>query len=188
MEMTNQAQKPDIANIIEAILFVAGEPVTIGDLAAALELSEMETMHAIEEMQKRYDTDRRGVILRRYGDHVRMETRPEYAPYVERLLQPVQRQSLSQTVMETLAVIAYRQPATKGEVEQVRGVKCDYSVQTLLAKGLIQEAGRKEALGRPILYVTTDKFLEHFGLSDIRELPPLPEPVPVEKIDEPLTP
>lgn len=179
-------EKPDICNIIEAILFVAGEPVSIGDLAGALELSEMETMHAVEEMQRQYDLDRRGVTLKRYGDHVRMETRPEYAAYVERLLQPVQRQSLSQTVMETLAVIAYRQPATKGEVEQVRGVKCDYSIQALLAKGLIQEAGRKEALGRPILYVTTDKFLEHFGLSDIRELPPLPDPV--EKIEEPLTP
>ena len=178
----------NIAHIIEAILFVAGEPVAIGDLAAALELSEMETMHVIENMQKQYDDDRRGVILKRYGDHVRMETRPEYAPYVERLLQPVQRQSLSQTVLETLAVIAYRQPATKGEVEQVRGVKCDYSVQALLAKGLIQEAGRKEALGRPILYVTTDKFLEHFGLSDIRELPPLPDPETVEKVEEPLTP
>ena len=179
-------EKPDICNIIEAILFVAGEPVSIGDLAGALELSEMETMHAVEEMQRQYDLDRRGVTLKRYGDHVRMETRPEYAAYVERLLQPVQRQSLSQTVMETLAVIAYRQPATKGEVEQVRGVKCDYSIQALLAKGLIQEAGRKEALGRPSLYVTTDKFLEHFGLSDIRELPPLPDPV--EKIEEPLTP
>jgi segregation and condensation protein B len=179
-------EKPDICNIIEAILFVAGEPVSIGDLADALELSEMETMHAVEEMQRLYDLNRRGVTLKRYGDHVRMETRPEYAAYVERLLQPVQRQSLSQTVMETLAVIAYRQPATKGEVEQVRGVKCDYSIQALLAKGLIQEAGRKEALGRPILYVTTDKFLEHFGLSDIRELPPLPDPV--EKVEEPLTP
>jgi segregation and condensation protein B len=179
-------ETPDISNIIEAILFVAGEPVSIGDLSAALEMSELETMHAVEEMQKQYDLCRRGVTLKRYGDHVRMETRPEYAPYVERLLQPVQRQSLSQTVMETLAVIAYRQPATKGEVEQVRGVKCDYSIQALLAKGLIQEAGRKEALGRPILYVTTDKFLEHFGLSDIRELPPLPDPV--EKIEEPLTP
>ncbi|MBR4067113.1 MAG: SMC-Scp complex subunit ScpB [Clostridia bacterium] len=179
-------EKPDICNIIEAILFVAGEPVSIGDLAGALELSEMETMHAVEEMQRQYDLNRRGVTLKRYGDHVRMETRPEYAAYVERLLQPVQRQSLSQTVMETLAVIAYRQPATKGEVEQVRGVKCDYSIQALLAKGLIQEAGRKEALGRPILYVTTDKFLEHFGLSDIRELPPLPDPV--EKVEEPLTP
>jgi segregation and condensation protein B len=101
-------EKPDICNIIEAILFVAGEPVSIGDLAGALELSEMETMHAVEEMQRLYDLNRRGVTLKRYGDHVRLETRPEYAAYVERLLQPVQRQSLSQTVMETLAVIAYR--------------------------------------------------------------------------------
>ena len=104
---------------------------------------------------------------------------------MERLLQPVQRQTLSQTAMETLAVIAYRQPVTKGEVEQVRGVKCDYSVQSLLHKGLIREAGRKEALGRPILYATTDRFLEHFGISDIRELPPLPDAR--EKVDEPLT-
>ena len=148
----------------------------------------METIRAVEELERAMDEEKRGITVKRYGDHLRLETRAEYAPYVERMLQPVQRQSLSQTAMETLAVIAYRQPTTKGEVEQVRGVKCDYSVQTLLAKGLIQEAGRKEALGRPILYVTTDKFLEHFGLSDIRELPPLPEPVPVEKIDEPLTP
>ncbi len=90
--------------------------------------------------------------------------------------------------METLAVIAYRQPATKGEVELVRGVKCDYSIQSLLQKGLIKEVGRKEALGRPILYATTDRFLEHFGISDIRELPPLPDPQPVEKAEEPLTP
>ncbi|HPS81399.1 MAG TPA: SMC-Scp complex subunit ScpB, partial [Candidatus Limiplasma sp.] len=96
------------------------------------------------------------------------------APYVERLLQPVQRQTLSQAAMETLAVIAYRQPTTKGAIEQVRGVKCDYSVQSLLNKGLIKEVGRKEALGRPILYATTDKFLEHFGITDVRELPPLP--------------
>ena len=162
----------EIPQILEAILFVAGEPVAVADLAQALEVSEMEIMHAVEELQR--ECERRGVTIHRYGDHLRMETRPEYAPYVERLLQPVQRQTLSQTAMETLAVIAYRQPVTKGEVEQVRGVKCDYSVQSLLHKGLIREAGRKEALGRPILYATTDRFLEHFGISDIRELPPLP--------------
>ena len=144
----------------------------------------MEIMHAVEALER--ECERRGVTVRRYGDHLRMETRAEYAPYVERLLQPVQRQTLSQTAMETLAVIAYRQPVTKGEVEQVRGVKCDYSVQSLLHKGLIREAGRKEALGRPILYATTDRFLEHFGISDIRELPPLPDAQ--EKVDEPLTP
>lgn len=171
---------------IEAILFVAGEPVAVKDIAAALELTEVETMQAVESLQRDYDMNRRGITLRRYGDHLRLETRPEYAPYVERMLQPVQRQSLSQSAMETLAVIAYRQPATRGEVEQVRGVKCDYSVQSLLSKGLIREVGRKEALGRPILYATTDKFLEHFGLSDIRELPPLPDPEPVDKDPEPL--
>ena len=182
MELTQAPQ------IIEAILFVAGEPVKISDLAAALGLSEMETVHAVETLERDLESGGRGIALKRYGDHLRLETRPEYAPYVERLLQPVQRQSLSQTAMETLAVIAYRQPTTKGEVEQVRGVKCDYSVQSLLQKGLIQEVGRKEALGRPILYATTDRFLEHFGISDLRELPPLPEAQPVEKVEEPLVP
>lgn len=174
-------------HIIEAILFVAGEPVAVRDIAAALGLSELETMAAVEEMQRDYDLNRRGITLRRYGSHLRLETRPEYAPYVERMLQPVQRQSLSQSAMETLAVIAYRQPATRGEVELVRGVKCDYSVQSLLNKGLIREVGRKEALGRPILYATTDRFLEHFGLTDIRELPPLPAPEQPDKDEEPLT-
>lgn len=182
MEMNEAPQ------IIEAILFVAGEPLSIGDIAAALEITEIETMQAVEALQRDYDTNRRGITLRRYGDHLRLETRTEYAEYVERLLQPVQKQSLTQTALETLAVIAYRQPATKGEVEQVRGVKCDYSIQTLLSKELIREAGRKEALGRPILYVTTDKFLEHFGFSDIRELPPLPDPEPISHDDLPLTP
>lgn len=176
----------EIPQILEAILFVAGEPVSIRDLTAALELGEMELINAVEALEQACES--RGVTIKRYGDHLRMETRAEYAPYVERLLQPVQRQTLSQSAMETLAVIAYRQPATKGEVELVRGVKCDYSIQSLLQKGLIKEVGRKEALGRPILYATTDRFLEHFGISDIRELPPLPDPKPVEKMEEPLTP
>ena len=178
----------DAPQIIEAILFVAGEPVKISDLATALDMGEMEIMRAVDELERGLEDGKRGITVKRYGDHLRLETRAEYAPFVERLLQPVQKQSLSQTAMETLAVIAYRQPTTKGEVEQVRGVKCDYSVQSLLQKGLIKEVGRKEALGRPILYATTDKFLEHFGISDLRELPPLPDPQPVEKVEEPLTP
>jgi len=173
-------------HIIEAILFISGEAVAVPELAQALELNELETMHAIELLQKEYESQTRGITLRRYGDHLKLETRVEYAPYVERLLQPVQRQTLSQAAMETLAVIAYRQPTTKGVVEQVRGVKCDYSVQSLLNKGLIKEVGRKEALGRPILYATTDKFLEHFGITDVRELPPLPSVLTAEpKAEEP---
>ncbi|MBP3648113.1 MAG: SMC-Scp complex subunit ScpB [Clostridia bacterium] len=185
---TRTTETTQLPQIIEAILFVAGEPVAINDLSIALGVSDMETIRAVEELERAMDEEKRGITVKRYGDHLRLETRAEYAPYVERMLQPVQRQSLSQTAMETLAVIAYRQPTTKGEVEQVRGVKCDYSVQSLLQKGLIKEVGRKEALGRPILYATTDKFLEHFGISDIRELPPLPDPQPVEKVEEPLTP
>lgn len=177
-------EREKAAAIVEAILFVAGEPVALGDLARALELGELETMAAVEALER--DLEGRGIALKRYGDHVRLETRAVYAPYVERLLQPVQRQSLSQAALETLAVIAYRQPATRGEVEQVRGVKCDYSIQSLLSKGLIREVGRKEALGRPILYGTTDRFLEHFGLSDLRDLPPLPEAAP--RVEPPLTP
>ncbi|MEF9879142.1 MAG: SMC-Scp complex subunit ScpB [Clostridia bacterium] len=176
----------EVPHIIEAILFVAGEPVAVKDIATALELSEMEIESAVEEMRRGFDLAGRGITLRRYGNHLRLETRAEYAPYVERMLQPVQKQSLSQTAMETLAVIAYRQPTTKGEVEHVRGVKCDYSIQSLLNKELIKEVGRKEALGRPILYATTDRFLEHFGIGDLRELPPLPPAEPMEKSDGPL--
>ena len=177
-------------HVIEAILFVSGESVGVPELSEALGLSEIETMHAVELLQKEYESQTRGITLKRYGDHLKLETRAEYAPYVERLLQPVQRQTLSQAAMETLAVIAYHQPTTKGVVEQVRGVKCDYSVQSLINKGLIMEVGRKEALGRPILYATTDKFLEHFGITDVRELPPLPTVIApqTETEEPPLTP
>jgi len=163
---------------IEAILFVSGDAVEIRDIAQALEVTEIEALSAAEALQKEYDSMPRGIRVARYGDHLKLETRAEYAPYVERLLQPVQRQSLSQAAMETLAVIAYRQPVTRLDIEEIRGVKCDYSVQSLLHKGLIHNVGRKEALGRPYLYATTDFFLEHFGITDIRELPPLPEADP----------
>ena len=172
---------------IEAILFVSGDAVEIRDIAQALEITEMEALSAAETLQKEYDAAPRGIGLARYGDHLKLETRAEYAPYVERLLQPVQRQSLSQAAMETLAVIAYRQRVTRLDIEEVRGVKCDYSVQSLLNKGLVKNVGRKESLGRPYLYATTDFFLEHFGITDIRELPPLPEANP-PKEDEPLIP
>ena len=104
---------------------------------------------------------------------MQLTTRPDYAPYIERLLQPIQKQSLSQAAMETLSIIAYRQPVTKAEIEAVRGVKCDYSVASLVNKELICEVGRRESLGRPILYGTTPKFLQHFGIESLEELPPM---------------
>ena len=178
---------PELAHVIEAILFVAGEPVDVNELKKALEVSEDEVYRAINELDSDYSYHRRGICLKRFGSHIQLSTRAEFAPYVERLLQPIQKQSLSQSAMETLAVVAYRQPVTKLEIEAVRGVKCDYSVQSLVNKGLIIEVGRKEALGRPILYGTTDKFLSHFGLSSLEELPQPPEEKEAEESD-PLVP
>ena len=129
----------------------------------------------LRELKDEYDFQQRGFSLQMYGKHVQLTTRAMYAEDIVHLLQPVQRQTLSQAVMETLAVVAYRQPVTKAEVEAIRGVKCDYSIQSLVNKELICEVGRKEALGRPILYGTTDKFLQHFGLQSLSDLPPMSE-------------
>ena len=168
----------ELTHVIEAILFVAGEPVEIHELQRALDVPENELYQAIDALDSDYSFHRRGICLKRFGSHIQLSTRADYAPYVERLLQPIQKQSLSQSAMETLAVVAYRQPVTKLEIEAVRGVKCDYSVQSLVNKGLIEPVGRKEALGRPILYATTDAFLAHFGLSALSDLPQPPQTVP----------
>ncbi len=160
---------------IEAILFVAGDAVPVRDLARALRISEKELDAVLIELKDDYDYEQRGFLIKRFGNNVQLATRPLYSEDVVRLLQPVQQQSLSQAAMETLAVVAYRQPVTRAEVEQIRGVKCDYSLQSLMLKGMIEEAGRKDTIGRPILYRTTDKFLSHFGIRNLEELPPMPE-------------
>ena len=160
---------------IEAILFVAGEAVSIKELARALQTEEKTVRSELNAIRDEYDYNQRGFLLKRFGDNVQLATRPLYSQDVLRLLQPVQQQSLSQAAMETLAVVAYKQPVTRAEVEQVRGVKCDYSLQSLMNKGLIREMGRKDTIGRPILFGTTDEFLSHFGLEGLEFLPPLPE-------------
>lgn len=160
---------------IEAILFVAGEPVRVEELAKALSIGLAELNAALDALKDEYDFGQRGFCLKRFGHQVQLATRALYSTDVVRLLQPVQKQSLTQAAMETLAVVAYRQPVTRAEVEQIRGVKCDYSLQSLTNKSLIQEVGRKDTLGRPILYGTTETFLDHFGLSSLEELPPMPE-------------
>ena len=165
----------ELAKIIEGILFVSGEPVQLGAVARALEVTELEVSAAADELASDYDYNRRGICLKRFGTHIQLSTRPDYAPQIEKLLQPIQKQSLSQAALETLAVVAYKQPVTRLDIEAVRGVKCDYSVQSLMNKGLIEEVGRKETLGRPILYGTTDAFLSHFGLTSLQDLPQPPE-------------
>ncbi len=151
-----------------------GEPVLVTELSKALSVDVKKLNKALKELKDEYDFQQRGFSLRFFGSHVQLTTRELYSEDVVHLLQPVQRQTLSQAMMETLAVVAYKQPVTKADIEQIRGVKCDYSVATLVNKGLICEVGRKETLGRPILYGTTDIFLQHFGIASLEELPPMP--------------
>lgn len=172
----------NLAGRIEAILFVAGEAVRVDDLAKALDVPLWDVEAELISLRDEYDFHQRGFTLKRFGHQVQLATRALYSTDVVRLLQPVQKQSLSQAAMETLAVVAYKQPVTRAEVEQIRGVKCDYSLQSLMNKELIMEVGRKEALGRPILYGTTENFLAHFGLTKLDDLPPMPE-VPSDKTD-----
>ena len=161
----------ELHNIIEAILYVSGEPVSLPELVRALDADELQVKLAIDALERQYDEQQRGLRLKRFGEHIQLATRAIYAPYIERLLQPVQKQSLSQAALETLAIVAYRQPVTRLDLEAVRGVKCDYSLQSLANKNLVQELGRKDTIGRPILYGTTDEFLSHFGLRTLEDLP-----------------
>ena len=161
----------NLGAVVEAILFVAGDPVRVEDLAHAMNLTIGEMRDALNELGDHLTLEGRGIQLNRSGETVFLSIRPAFAPQVEAFLQPLQKRPLSQAVLETLSIIAYRQPVTKGDIESVRGVKCDYSVQALVNRGFIEECGRRETLGRPLLYKTTDKFLQHFGIASLEELP-----------------
>jgi len=161
----------NLGAIIEAILFVSGDPVRVEDLAHAMNLTVSEMQEALSALGDHLSLENRGIQLNRSGETVFLSIRPAFAPQVEAFLQPLQKRPLSQAVLETLSIIAYRQPCTRGDIEAIRGVKCDYSVQSLLNKNFIEECGQRETLGRPTLYRTTDAFLKHFGLESIEDLP-----------------
>ena len=161
----------NLAAIVEAILFVSGDPVRVEDLAHAMDLTVSEMNEALSALADHLTLENRGIQLNRSGETVFLSIRPAFAPQVEAFLQPLQKRPLSQAVLETLSIIAYRQPCTRGDIESIRGVKCDYSVQSLLNKGFIEECGVRETLGRPTLYKTTDAFLKHFGMESIADLP-----------------
>lgn len=158
---------------VEALLFVADAPVSVRRLADALDLDLPTAERALELVAAQCES--RGVRLQRHGDMVQLVTSPETAPAVEKFLglSPVLR--LSPAALETLAVVAYRQPVTRAQIEQIRGVNADRAIATLLAHGLVEETGRLETVGRPVLFGTTADFLEQFGLTGLAELPPLPE-------------
>jgi segregation and condensation protein B len=160
----------EIKAAIEALLFVSGDQVGSRELSAALNISENELRQIIQEMIWEYEQPGRGMqILSVDGGYI-LATKPELTPIINRLIKPPSRH-FSPAAMETMAIIAYRQPITKPELEQLRGVKSDRIITNLLEKGIIKEVGKKSAPGKPALYGTTHEFLRLFNLSSLEELP-----------------
>ncbi len=163
----------NIGYAIEGILFAAGEPVKAAKLAVVLEKTVEEIETAVKELKEEYDNEHRGFSIIEISDGYQICSRPEYYVYIREILGEQRNQPLSNAAMEALAIIAYKQPVTRGMVEKVRGVNSDGCVNRLYERGLIEEAGRLDAPGRPILYRTTDTFLRCFGLRTPRDLPPI---------------
>lgn len=161
---------------LEALLFASGDPLTLERAAVALFCTTGEVADLLEQLQEEYRKDNRGIELRKVAGGWQLVTKKEAAGLIRRL-QEKQEVKLSNAAMETLAIVAFRQPVTKSEMEAIRGVKVDGVLGNLVELGLIAEVGRKEALGRPILYGTTEIFLRTFGLDSLEDLPQIPEEV-----------
>ena len=159
---------------LEAVLFAAGEPISVAELAACLQLEKPQVWELLTSLERSYEDEGRGLMLRQIAGNYQRVTKPAHYNLVSNLSRK-KEVKLTNAAMETLAIIAFKQPITRAEMEAIRGVKVDGVVNTLLDLGLIVEAGRKKALGNPILYATTDKFLTVFGLASLQDLPPLDE-------------
>lgn len=168
---------------VEAILFTMGESVEISAIAKALEVKSTRVRQILKRLQKKYESPSRGIMLQQFEDAVQMSTKPEQYENLIKIAKVPKKMTLSDSVIETLSIVAYKQPITKIEVEGIRGVSCDYAINKLLEYDLIKELGRKDAPGRPILFGTTEQFLRSFGVKNLTELPSL-NSVQVEEFKE----
>jgi len=169
-DINDLKQEKTLPAILEALLFIAVSPVSITQLATSLGVSEKRITDALNDLEKYY-VDSRGLRLQWHGKKVQLTSSPEFSKIIENFLGVEVTTTLSQASLEALAIIAYKQPVTRPEIDEIRGVNSDGVVRNLLSKGLIEENGRVEGAGRPILYGTTSDFLNYFGLKSIDELP-----------------
>jgi len=172
MKVENQTKKQKEA-ILEAILFTMGDSVEISRLAQVIEETEEETRELLLNLQKKYEKDKRGIALIELEDCFQMCTRPEMYEYLVKIAKVPRKYVLTDTVLETLSIVAYKQPVTRIEIEKIRGVSCDHAINRLLEFDLIREVGRLDAPGRPLLFGTTEQFLRSFGVKSLDELPQL---------------
>ncbi|MEW9049772.1 MAG: SMC-Scp complex subunit ScpB [Neobacillus sp.] len=173
-------------SILESLLFAAGdEGLTIKHIAEVLEVDALKAAEVIEELKQVYEKDQnRGIMIVQLAGTFQLATKKEHAPYLKRLVDSPNTTALSQAALETLAIIAYKQPITRAEIEEIRGVKTERPLHTLMSKALIKEVGRAEGTGRAYLYGTTKEFLDYFGLKSIDELPKLPDKADEEYVQE----
>lgn len=169
-------QVRELKAIIEGLLFASGDNgISIKQIRRILEVDVATIEHLLEELSYDYENAERGIMVMQAKEVFHLTTKPQHSSYYKKLFEMPQNVRLSQAALETLAIIAYQQPITRTEIDEIRGVRSDRSVQTLMARSLIEEVGRKEGIGRPILFGTSKDFLTYFGLTSLEELPPLPE-------------
>ncbi len=161
----------ELESVIEAILFASGEAVSIKNISAAVEQDEKTVASVVNNMADKYTLEKRGIKIIQVGESYQMCTDPQYFDYIKKLYQSPARKTLSTTLLETLAIIAYKQPVTKGQIEEIRGVSADHAVNRLVEYGMVEERGRLDAPGKPILFGTTDDFLRYFGFRTLDDLP-----------------
>ena len=159
-----------LEQVIEAILFASGEPISVLDLTTKLEVSSTKIKNTIEKIKERFSGDG-GIVLKTFGDKYQLASNPKYTEDVSLVLNPIRERALSKSTIETLAIIAYKQPVTRLEIEEVRGVSSDYAVGVLMEHKLIEIVGKKDVVGRPVMFGTTDEFLKRFNLQSIEDLP-----------------
>ena len=163
--------KKEIKSAFESMMFVWGEPLDVKAAADAACIDRKLAYECFKEMQKEYEDEGRGMAIREIDKSFQLVSRADNFDYVKRLCTPARERRLSKSALEVLAIVAYRQPVTKGEIDAIRGVKCEKILEGLMKKGLVEEKGRSAAIGRPILYGTTFEFLRHFNLESLEELP-----------------
>lgn len=163
--------KKTIKAAFESMMFVWGQPLDVKAAAEIFNINWKDAYECFKELQDEYEQEGRGIRIREVNKSFQFVTAEENIEYIERLCTPVKHKRLSQSALEVLAIVAYKQPVTKGEIEAVRGIKCDRVIEGLQKKDLVAEVGRSTAIGRPILYGTTDTFLKYFGFENLKELP-----------------
>jgi len=171
------------ASVIESILFVMGEAVEIERIAKALELTEEDVRAAVALLEEKYASEGSGLALNWYEDAVQLSSRPSNYEYLIRIAKTPKKQVLTDTLLETLSIIAFKQPVTRLEVENIRGVNSDFAISKLVSYDLVREVGRRDAPGRPMLFGTTEQFLRSFGISSIGDLPEM-DMLDVEELKE----